>query len=100
MTKALRKAIITQSYLKYKLHNNLTANNSKANKKQGNYCSSLYTKEREKYYEKLNVKNVTGNKEFRKTVKPFLSENGNSTSKITLVEGDDIISEDQEVTQK
>ena len=42
-----------------------------AYKKQHNYGSRLYKKERKKYYEKLNVKNVTDNKEFWKTVKPF-----------------------------
>ena len=60
-----------------------------------------YTKkERKEYYEKLNVKKVMDNKEFWETVKPFLSDKGNQSSKITLVEGDDIISEDQEVAQK
>ena len=48
----------------------------------------------------MNVKNVTDNKEFWKTVKPFLSDEGNSSSKLTLVEDDDIISEDQDVVQK
>ena len=43
---------------------------------------------------------MTDNKEFWTTVKPFLSVKGNPSSKITLVEGDDIISEDQEVAQK
>ena len=78
---------------------NFTPNNSMAYKKQRNYCSRLYKKERKKYYAKLNVKKVMDNKEFWKTVKPFLSDRGNSSSKITLVEGDDIISEDQEVAQ-
>ena len=31
-------------------------------------------KERKKYYDALNTKNVTGNKQFRKTIKPFLAE--------------------------
>ena len=100
MTKPLRKAIMIRSSLKNKLYKNLTPNNSMAYKKQRNYCSRLYKKEREKYFEKLNVKKVMGNNEFWKTVKPFLSDRGNSSSKITLVEGDDIISEDQEVAQK
>ena len=80
---------MTRSSLKNKLHKDFTPNDSKVYKKQRNYCSRLYKKERKKYYEKLNVKNVTDNKEFWKTVKLFLSEKGNSTSKMTLVEGDD-----------
>ena len=56
-------------------------------------------KKRKKYYENLNVKNITDNKVFWKTVKPFLSEKGNPSSKITLVEGEAIISEDNDVAQ-
>ena len=43
-------------------------------KKQKSICSKLYKKEREKYYDALNIKNVTDNKQFWKTIKPFLSE--------------------------
>ena len=59
--------------------------------KQRNYFSRLHKKERKIYYEKLNVKNVTDNKTFWKTVKPFLSDKENLSSKITM---------DQEVAQK
>ena len=100
MTKALRKAIMTRSSLKNKLYKNFTHENNRAFKKQRNFCSRLYKKERKKYYENLNVKNITDNKLFWKTVKPFLSEKGNPSLKITLVEGEVIISEDQEVAQK
>ena len=91
---------MTRSSLKNRLYKNFTTENSKAYKKQRNYCSRLYKKERKKFYEKLNIKNVTDNKIFWKTVKPFLTEKGNPSSKITLVEGEEIISEDQEVAQK
>ena len=100
MTKALRKAIMRRSALKNRLYNNYTIENSTNYKKQRNYCSRLYKKERKKYYDKLNVKNVTDNRAFWKTVKPFLSDKGNVSSKITLVEGGNIISNDEEVAQK
>ena len=100
MTKVLRKAIMTRSALKNKFYKDSTPENKIAYKKQQNYCSRLYKKERKRYYEKLDVKNVTDNKTFWKTVKPFLSEKGNTFSKITLVEGDEIIYNDQNVAQK
>ena len=100
MTKALRKAIMRRSALKNRLYNNYTIENSNNYKKQRNYCSRLYKKERKKYYDKLNVKNVTDNRAFWKTVKPFLSDKGNVSSKITLVEGGNIMSNDEEVAQK
>ena len=82
MTKTLSKAIMTRSSLKNKLYKNFTRENNRAYKKQRNYCSRLYKKERKKYYENLNVKNITDNKVFWKTVKPFLSEKGYPSSKI------------------
>ena len=56
-------------------------------------------KERKKFYDNLNLKEFTDNKNFWKTVKPFLSEKTNSSYKITLVEEDKIISEDKQVSE-
>ena len=56
----------------------------KSFKKQTNICSKLYKKERKKDYESLDLNNVTDNKNFRKTVKPFLSDKATSFSQITL----------------
>ena len=100
MTKPLRKTITRRYSLTNRLYQNFTPENSKAYNKQRNYYSRLYKKERKIYYEKLNVKNVTDNKTFWKTVEPFLSDKGNSSSSITLVEGDDIITTAQKMAQK
>ena len=51
---------------------NNTSENLKSYKKHINFYSKVYKKERKKYYEKLDLKNVTYNKEFWKTIKPFL----------------------------
>ena len=41
--------------------------------KQQNYCVSQLRKSNREYYISLDVKNITDNKTFWKTVKPFLS---------------------------
>ena len=46
------------------------------------------------------MKDITDNKIFWKTVKPFLSNNGCFYKQITLIEGEKIISEDKEVAEK
>ena len=97
MTKALRKAIATRSRLENRYYRNKTANSKTAYKKQKNYVSRLYKKERKKYYTNLDPKHITDNKKFWFTMKPFFSDKGAGTSKITLVEDDKIISEDQDV---
>ena len=54
MTKvALRKAIIKRSDLERKYVKNKTGENSKSYRKQINFYSKLYKKERKKYYEIL-----------------------------------------------
>ena len=76
MTKALRKAIMRRSLLKTKLYKNFTTEDTKKYKKQKNYCSRLYKKERKKIYEKLDINHINDNKLFWKTVKPFLTGGG------------------------
>ena len=97
MTKALRKAIMKRSELESKYVKNKTNENLKSYKKQRNFCSKLYKKERKKYYEMLDLKNVTDNKEFWKTVKPFLSDKVTTFPKISLVEKGKIISDESKV---
>ena len=97
MTKALRKAIMKRSELESKYVKNKTNENLKSYKKQRNFCSKLYKKERKKYYEMLDLKNVTDNKEFWKTVKPFLSDKVTTFPKISLVEKGEIISDESKV---
>ena len=99
MTKSLRKAIATRSRLENKYYKNKNEDIKSAYKKHRNYCSRLYQKERKKFYENLDKKSVTDNKLFWKTMKPFFSDRGLRDSGITLVEGDEIISEEKEVAE-
>ena len=45
------------------------------------------------------MKNITDNKKFWKTVKPFFTDKGVSRNKVVLVEDDRIINDDKEVAQ-
>ena len=81
-----------RSALENKYYKNKNIENQKLYKKQRNYCSKLYKKERKKYYANLDMKNITDNKLFWKTVKPFFTDKGSTRSKITLVDDQNIIS--------
>ena len=59
--------------------------------------SKLYKKERKKFYFQLDIKNVTDNELFRKTIKTFFSDKCTYVSKISLVHNDNVISDDQEL---
>lgn len=99
MTKALRKAIMRRSELKTKYLKSNTVKSFQLYKKHKNFCSKLYKKERKKYYNNLNLKNITDNKKFWTTVKPFLSDKGSAQSQITLVDEDKVLSNDKEVAE-
>ena len=66
-------------------------------KSSGISAVNYIKKERKKYYEMLDLKNVTDNKEFWKTVKPFLSDKVTTFPKISLVEKGKIISDESKV---
>ena len=59
MTKTLRKAIMRRSNLENTFLKNRCPENKTAYRKQRNYCSRLYKKERKKYYANLDLKNIT-----------------------------------------
>ena len=93
MSKTLRKAIMKRSELATKYYKHKTDLALKNFKRQRNYCSRLYKRERRRYYESLDISKITDNKTFWKTVKPFLSDKGSKSSKITLVNGAEIVSD-------
>ena len=87
MTKALRKAIMKRSELATKYHKTKSIEDYNKYKKQRNFCSKLYKKERKKFYDNLDIKNIIDNKEFWKTLKSLLSHKAKcGSSKINLVE--------------
>ena len=67
----------TRIYNKYL--RNKTDKSKRKYTKQRNYCVSLLRKSKREYYSNLDVKNITDNKTFWKTVKPFLSDKVTST---------------------
>ena len=97
MTKALRKAIMKRSELEREYVKNKASENLKSYKKQKKFCSNLYKKERKKYYERLDLNNITNTKKFWKTITPFLSDKVTFFPQIILVENDEIISDESKV---
>ena len=74
ITKTLRKAIMRRSQLETKYLKSKTQTDLKLYKKHKNFCSKLHKRERRKYYESLDMKNVLDSKKFWKTMGPFLSD--------------------------
>ena len=89
-----------RSYLEHVYFKKLTDQSLRNYKKQKNYCSRLYKKERKIFLKKLNTSFVSDNKLFWKTVKPFFSNKGNHRGNIKLVEGDKLLQDDSEVVEE
>ena len=97
VTKAMRVAIMKRSELTTKYRANPTNENKKAYKKQKNFCNRLYKKERKKYYDNIDLKDIIDNRKFWKTVKPFLSNKTKNSQKICLKEKDETITDPSKV---
>ena len=98
MTKTLRKAMMRRSQFEKKYRKQPTDN--ERYRKQKDFCSKLYKKEREKHYSNLDLKQFTDNKTFWQNMKPFLSDENKATEKITLVSDDKIFFDDLKITEK
>ena len=86
-----------------KLHNKFLkerTDESKNNTHHTEIIVSLLKKTKKNYWNSLNEKDVSDNKTFWKTVKPFLSDKIVSKEQILLVENDEIISEDTKLQNR
>ena len=92
---SISKEIMKRTRFRNQFLKNRTDENKSRYTKQRNYCVSLLRKTKTQYYSNLDEKNVTDNKAFWKTVKPFLSDKITSKEKITLTEENEIVSNDE-----
>ena len=99
MTKTLRKAIMRRSQLQTKYYKTKNQADYDLFKKQRNFVSRYYKKEKKKFYGSLNMKDILDNTEFWKYMKPLFSDKTECKQKITLVNGQDIITEDDKLAE-
>ena len=99
MNTKLSKEIMKRSCLRNKFLITKSDLDRKAYNKQRNYVVSLMRKEKKEFYGNLNTSVLTENRTFWKTVKPFLAEKSKKVSKITLIEDNQIISQDKQIAK-
>ena len=66
-------------------------------KKQINFYVNLFRKTKTEYFQKLNVKDLSDNRKFWKTIKPFFSNKGLNSNKLMLKENNRLITEEKEL---
>ena len=90
---------MARSRLFNKSKQQITISSHIAYKKQQNICGKLLQKAEKDYLNNLNIKRVTNNKPFWKTVKPCLTDKTLRDKKITLVENEKVASEEKELVK-
>ena len=96
VNKKINKKIIKRSRLRNKFLNTKSDIDRKAYNKQRNLCVSLIRSEKKNFFSNIDTSDITDNKTFRKTVKPFFTTTIKTKSKITLTEKNIVSQEGQE----
>ena len=99
VTKELRKAIMKRSRLKQKFMKTKSDISRIAYKKQRNICVALVKKSKRTYFANLDTKSIQDNKKFWKNVSPLFSNKIRSKPKITLIENEKIITNENEIAE-
>ena len=99
MNRTLSKAVMNRSRLRNKYIKKPNSHNKSIYNKHKNYCVNLFRKEKKKYYNNLDLKLVTDNKKFWKTIKPFFSDKNNIGRNISLIDNNEIISNDDDIAE-
>ena len=97
MTKELRKAIMKRSQMKNRYNKNRNYENWYLYKKQSNFCVSLLRKTKRNYFKNVKMQDITDNKKFWETIRPYFSDKGYNQTKITIVEKDFIIADEKKI---
>ena len=97
MNKEVRKAIMKRSQLKNRYNKNRNYENLYLYKKQRNCCISLLRKIKTNYFKNVKVQDITENKNFWKTIRPYFSDKGYNQTKITIVDKDSIITDEKKL---
>ena len=99
MTKAFSRAVMQRTRLRNKFLKNHSEVSKLLYNKQRNFCVSLLRKEKKKYFAKINEKDISDNRKFWQTVKPFISGKIKSKESIILVSNNNIESNEFDVAK-
>ena len=95
INKSLSKAIMLRSKFRNIFLKNRTEENRRNYSKQRNLCVALLRKSKREYFGNLDEKKVCDNEKFWSVVKPLLSNKVVSNEKLTLIENNDIIKNEE-----
>ena len=98
LNKEILKAIMNRTRLTNKFLRSRSAEDRSVYNQQINFCLSLVRKAKKDCYNNLDYKKVTDSKSFWRTVKPLFSDKNSSFSKITLIENELLLNDDERIS--
>ena len=66
-------------------------------KKQRNFCVNLLLKTKKDYFQNLNIRDLSDNKKFWKTVKPYFTNKALNSNKLLLKEKGNLVSNERQL---
>ena len=99
INKTILRAIMNQMRLRNRFLKDMPDANRVACNTQRNYCVSFVRKAKRSYYGNLDDKKIVENKTFWKTIKPYFKDKGINHGNITLVENEETVSDNKEISE-
>ena len=99
MIRELRKEMMHRTRFLNKYNKEKTNENLEAYKRQRNKCVKMLRKAKFNYYKNLDLKNLTDNRKFWKTVKPVFTDKVQVSQSITLIENDEMVTDDLKIAE-
>ena len=97
MTKTLKKATMHGSKFK-NIYNKKRINDNWTNyKKQRNFCVNLLRKTKADYFQNLNIRDLSDNRKFWKTIKPYFTKKGLNSKKFLLKQKGNLASNEKQL---
>ena len=99
MNKTILRAIMKRTKLRNRFLKDMSESNRVAYNTQRNYCVSLVRKAKKSYSTNLDHEKIVDNKIFWKTIKPYFTDKGINHNNITLVENEETVSKNKEISE-
>ena len=99
MSKELRKKMMHRKIFLNKYNEDKTDENLAAYKRQRNKCVKILRKAKYNYYQNLDLKNLTDNRKFWKTIKPVFTDKVQVSQSIILIENGEMVTDDLKIAE-
>ena len=98
MSKTPRKDIMKRSKLRNTFNKKRSSENWRSYKRQRNVCSNILKSTKKTFFETLSTNEITDNRKFWKTIKPFFTDKCKTTSNIILTEKNETLNDNKNIS--